>query len=81
MDEAEGIIQRIMSIDGVEAGCLFKETETNVRASLRGRTYANMEKAASKFGGGGHVLAAGCTFDVPLAEAEKLLVPELIEVI
>ena len=81
MDEAEGIIQRIMSIDGVEAGCLFKETETNVRASLRGRTYANMEKAASKFGGGGHVLAAGCTFDVPLEEAEKLLVPELIEAI
>jgi len=81
MDEAEGIIQRIMSIDGVEAGCLFKETPNNVRASLRGKSYANMEKAASKFGGGGHVLAAGCTFDLPVEEAEKLLIPELIEAV
>ncbi|MBQ3292168.1 MAG: bifunctional oligoribonuclease/PAP phosphatase NrnA [Mogibacterium sp.] len=81
MDEAEGIIQRIMSIDGVEAGCLFKESANNVRASLRGRTYANMEKAAAKFGGGGHVLAAGCSFNLPIEEAEKLLIPELIEAV
>ncbi len=81
MDEAEGIIQRIMSIDGVEAGCLFKETENNVRASLRGRTYANMERAAARFGGGGHVLAAGCSFDLPLKEAEELLIPELIQAV
>lgn len=81
MDEAEGIIQRIMSIDGVEAGCLFKETENNVRASLRGRTYANMERAAARFGGGGHVLAAGCSFELPLEEAEKLLIPELIQAV
>ena len=81
MDEAEGIIQRIMSIDGVEAACLFKETEKNVRASLRGRTYANVEKAASRFGGGGHMLAAGCSFDLPLEQAEKELIPALREVV
>ncbi len=82
MDEAEGIIQRIMSIDGVEAGCLFKESsECNVRASLRGRTYANMEKVASRFGGGGHVLASGCTFHTTVAEAEKQLIPYLIEAV
>ena len=81
MDEADGIIQHIMSIDGVEGGCLFKETEKNVRASLRGRTYANMEKAAATFGGGGHMLASGCSFDLPLEEAEKLLIPRLIEAV
>ena len=79
MDEAEGIIQRIMSIDGVEGGCLLKETANNVRASLRGRTYINMEKVAAGFGGGGHVLAAGCTFPLPLDDAVKQLVPRLIE--
>ncbi len=79
MDEADGIIQKMMSIDGVEAACLFKETDHNVRASLRGRSYANMAKAAATFGGGGHFLAAGCTFHVPLDEAEKLLIPVLIE--
>jgi len=82
MDEADGIIQKMMSIDGVEGACLFKETESNVRASLRGRTYANMAKAASMFGGGGHTLAAGCTFhDLDLQEAEKTLVPVLIRTI
>lgn len=82
MDEADGIIQKIMSIEGVEGGCLFKETEQNVRASLRGRTYANMAKAASVFGGGGHVLAAGCTFtDMDLEQAEKALIPVLIETV
>ena len=82
MDEADGIIQKMMSIEGVEGACLFKETEQNVRASLRGRTYANMAKAAAAFGGGGHTLAAGCTFkDLDLAEAEKAMVPVLIGII
>jgi phosphoesterase RecJ-like protein len=82
MDEADGIIQKMMSIDGVEGACLFKESENSVRASLRGRSYANMAKAAAMFGGGGHVLAAGCTFqDLDLAEAEKTLIPVLISVI
>jgi phosphoesterase RecJ-like protein len=82
MDEADGIIQKMMSIDGVEGACLFKESENSVRASLRGRSYANMAKAAAMFGGGGHVLAAGCTFQgLDLAEAEKTLIPVLISVI
>lgn len=82
MDEADGIIQRMMSIDGVEGACLFKETdENNVRASLRGRSYVNMAKAASHFGGGGHLLAAGCSFKKPLSKAADELIPVLIEAI
>ncbi len=82
MDEADGIIQRMMSIDGVEGACLFKETdEYNVRASLRGRSYVNMAKAASRFGGGGHHLAAGCSFKKKIADAEKDLIPVLIDAI
>ena len=81
MDEAEGIVQRIMSIDGVEVGCLLKETDINVRASLRAKTYGNMERVASKFGGGGHILAAGCSFDASIDETESLLIPELIKAV
>jgi phosphoesterase RecJ-like protein len=81
MDEADGIIQKMMSIDGVEAACLFKESRDNVRASLRGRSYANMSKAASKFGGGGHMLAAGCTFKLPIDEAEEALLPVLVDAV
>ena len=82
MDEADGIIQRMMSIDGVEGACLFKETdENNVRASLRGRSYVNMAKAAAVFGGGGHTLAAGCSFHKSLKEASDLLIPVLIDAV
>lgn len=82
MDEADGIIQRMMSIDGVEGACLFKETEKySVRASLRGRSYVNMAKAATQFGGGGHMLAAGCSFKKTIEEAHDLLVPVLIDAI
>ena len=82
MDEADGIIQRMMSINGVEGACLFKEAAADsVRASLRARSYANMAKAASQFGGGGHVLAAGCSFRTSLAEAKSQLVPVLIEAV
>lgn len=81
MDEADGIIQKMMSIDGVEGACLFKETDHSVRASLRGRSYANMERAAAKFGGGGHMLAAGCSFHVPMGEAEKIFIPILIDTV
>jgi phosphoesterase RecJ-like protein len=81
MDEADGIIQKMMSIDGVEGACLFKETDHSIRASLRGRSYANMEKAAAKYGGGGHMLAAGCSFYAPMPEVEELFIPELIEAV
>jgi phosphoesterase RecJ-like protein len=81
MDESEGIIPRIMSIDGVECGCLFKETEVNIRTSLRGRTYANVERVASRFGGGGHILASGCTFECSIDEAEERIIPFLIEAV
>jgi len=77
MDESEGIIQMIMSVDGVEIGCLFKETDISIRASLRAKSYADVATVAAKFGGGGHLRAAGCTFDKPLVEAEKKLIPEL----
>ena len=79
MDESEGIIQRIMSVDGVEIGVLFKETEEKIRASIRARSYANVGKVATSFGGGGHIRASGCTLEKPLEAAETALIPELIK--
>lgn len=79
MDESDGIIQRIMSIDGVEIGVLFKETDDNIRASLRAKAYANVAEVAMRFNGGGHVRASGCTLDKPIEDAQNILIPELIK--
>ena len=41
---------------------LVKESDDGrVFVSLRSKTEANVQKIAAKFGGGGHVKAAGCT--------------------
>lgn len=78
IDETDGIIQRIMSIDGVEGGCLLKEKGGSTRVSLRGRSYINTVKVATSFGGGGHFFASGCTIESDLDTAEKTIVPALI---
>ena len=67
-----------MSIDGVEGGVLLKEKGDVTRISLRGRSYINMCKVATQFGGGGHYLASGCTIEADLETAEKTIVPALI---
>ena len=63
LEDAEGLVQRLMSIKNVEAGCLIKEYDDKFRASLRGKFYANVASVAENFGGGGHKKAAGCTFN------------------
>lgn len=82
MNESEGIVQRIMSVDGVEVGCVFKEKEKEIiMISLRAKYSTNVAAIASKFGGGGHLRAAGCRMRKPLGEAKELLIPELVKAI
>lgn len=83
MNESDGIIQKLMSIDGVEIGCILKETDDKtVRASLRSKSYANVARIAQSYGGGGHVRAAGLTFEGTIGEAKaeiaKALEAELV---
>ena len=79
MSDSDGVIQRIMSIDGVEVGVLFKETATNVRASMRAKSYCNVADVATKHNGGGHVRAAGCNSEKSLEEFKSVLIPDLVE--
>ncbi|MBQ6583277.1 MAG: bifunctional oligoribonuclease/PAP phosphatase NrnA [Mogibacterium sp.] len=75
MDETEGFVQKIMSVNGVELGCFLKETAGDeVRVSLRAKSYANVARVAQQLGGGGHIRAAGATLPKPIEEAEAKLV-------
>ena len=80
-DECDGLIDLVREVDGVEL-CLFcKEARTPglVRGSLRAKDGHDVSRVACRFGGGGHVAAAGFSFHGSVQEALDVVVPELIE--
>ncbi|MGH7536353.1 MAG: DHH family phosphoesterase [Gemmatimonadales bacterium] len=70
MEATEGFINYVRAVRGVQIAVAFKEVSpTEVRVSLRSRGPVDVARLAQDFGGGGHRNAAGCTLQVPLAEA------------
>ncbi|KRP34474.1 MAG: hypothetical protein ABS33_00460 [Verrucomicrobia subdivision 6 bacterium BACL9 MAG-120924-bin69] len=68
-EDAEGIIEEVASIQGVEVGSLFEfMPEGGLRVSLRSKGKVDVNAIASSFGGGGHKAAAGIRF---AKDAEK----------
>ena len=81
-EDTEGIIDAIRDIDTVEVAALLRESEDGqVRVSLRGKTSADVSCIATKFGGGGHKLAAGCTLKPPIEEAAKQILESAKELL
>ncbi|MBI3945137.1 MAG: DHH family phosphoesterase [Armatimonadetes bacterium] len=74
--ETEGIINHLRSIEGVKVALLFRQVDGRIRVSLRGRAPVNVAAVARAFGGGGHHQAAGCTLDLPMAQAERAVLAE-----
>ncbi|MGR6836110.1 DHH family phosphoesterase [Syntrophomonas erecta] len=60
----EGIIDYTRSIQGVEVGLLFRETDPGVvKVGFRSKGTIDVAKLAASLGGGGHQLAAGTRVD------------------
>jgi len=77
--ETEGIVNHVRAIKGVQVGILFREVpDKQVRVSLRARNGADVNRIANVFGGGGHVLAAGCSVEPPLKDVERAVVAETV---
>ncbi len=71
---AEGDIDVLLpytrSLSGIEVGLLFRErADGSIKVSLRSREFVDVSSIAMHFGGGGHVRAAGCEHEGPLAAA------------
>lgn len=57
----EGFVDFPLNIDSVEvAASLLEMRKGQYKISLRSKTYADVNKIAGVYGGGGHVRAAGC---------------------
>lgn len=82
LSHADPIIQRVMSINGVEIGAIIKQNpEGFFKASLRAKSYANVAEVAAQFGGGGHVRAAGCNLGENIGEAKFKLIDALTKAV
>jgi phosphoesterase RecJ-like protein len=67
MEDSEGIVGTMRSIKGIDIAVLVKEVKENViKVSMRAKE-GNVSDIAVRFGGGGHVKAAGCTLNGNLA--------------
>jgi phosphoesterase RecJ-like protein len=72
--DTENLIDRCRCINTVEAAALFIELEDGrVRCSLRSTGNVDMRLVGQKFGGGGHVVAAGVHLPGPMENAKKLI--------
>lgn len=57
----EGFVDFPLNVDGVEVAASIMEVKyRQYKISLRSKEYADVNKIAGTFGGGGHVRAAGC---------------------
>ena len=77
--DSDGIVNHVRNIQGVAIGLLFREIAgKKIRVNLRGREGVAVNEVAAKFGGGGHRLAAGCSIDPPLENAQELIIAEAV---
>lgn len=68
-------------VKGTKAGVTIRETEDGgAKISLRTGGEINASEVCSRFGGGGHNMAAGCVMNVSCEEAERLMVQAIREV-
>lgn len=78
-DMLEGFVDFPRSIRGVLAAAQLREVELDrcYKASLRSKGAVDVEAVAARFGGGGHMHAAGCTLEGTYAEARERLLGAL----
>lgn len=77
-EHCDKIVNYAMDLPGVEMAYLADEKNGGmVKVSLRAQPPRNVARIAQKFGGGGHVLAAGCRYKTTLKEMCAALETEM----
>ncbi|MCQ2559642.1 MAG: bifunctional oligoribonuclease/PAP phosphatase NrnA, partial [Clostridia bacterium] len=78
-EDAEGLIDYLRSIRGVEVALLFREVPSGeYRVNLRSRGKYSVREVAAHFGGGGHLRAAGCTLALPWLQVQEQVVKAML---
>jgi phosphoesterase RecJ-like protein len=70
-EDTESIVGTLRSIAGVRLAILFKVQPDGIQVSLRAREGVRANEVAARFGGGGHIGAAGFTAQEPFEQVLK----------
>ncbi len=82
LKDSEGFVDYGAALDDVELVALFRENVSGeIRVSLRSRNHHDVSALAERFGGGGHVKAAGLTLETDLASARETIVKGFSEML
>jgi phosphoesterase RecJ-like protein len=78
-EDCEGVVNYLISIDGVESAVFLRElpSASQFRLSIRSKGKIDVAQIAESFGGGGHRRASGCTLDGPLGVATDRILAQL----
>ena len=81
-EDTDTIVNSIRAIASVEVACLLREEDEGIKISLRSKNYADVSKIAVKYGGGGHIKAAGATInEFDFEKVKKMLKEDLKEIV
>ena len=75
-DDAEGMIDWAMAVDGVRVAIMLTESRRGIKVSLRSKGDISVDEWARTLGGGGHPNAAGIFFRLSMEDAvDRVLAP------
>ena len=82
-DDTDTIVNSVRAIASVEVACMLREDEDGIKISLRSKNYADVSKVAIKYGGGGHIRAAGATIkgEFDFKKVKSMLKEDLCEIV
>lgn len=80
--ELDIIVNYIKGVQGAKVACfLYEKNPNEVKASFRGDDGYDVCALSEKFGGGGHVKAAGCTIHTSIEKALELVLAEVEQIL
>jgi phosphoesterase RecJ-like protein len=82
LKDSEGFVDYGAALDDVELVALFRETAPGeIRISLRSKNNHDVSALAERYGGGGHVRAAGLTLETDLESAKTAILDGFTEML
>ncbi|MFZ5943658.1 MAG: DHH family phosphoesterase [Bacillota bacterium] len=80
--DAEGLINYVKGISGVEIAITFREIEhEKIKVSFRSKSIADVNELAAMFSGGGHPRASGCIFSGNMEDAVAKITSAAVKIL